>query len=131
MDTLDSKNDNQISDEAVRNLGGAAGWVIAVAILMFLGSLFTLIGALQTLSAGAVGLISLLFAGAYGYLGYLLIMQGISVNKYRLTKSSADFDVFAKNYKMYWMFLIILIITMVLLVLVMANSMGGRGFRGF
>lgn len=130
MDTLDSKSENQISDEAVRNLGSSSGWVIAVAILMFLGSLFALIGALQTLSRGAAGLISLIGAGAYGYMGYLLIMQGIAANKYRLTKASADFDVFAKNYKAYWMFLVIFVVVMVIFVLALANSMGG-GYRGF
>jgi hypothetical protein len=128
MDTLDSKNENHISDQAVNDLGGAAGWAIAMAVLFFLVSLFILIGALNAMSIlPGVGFMYLVLAGGYGFLGYLLIMQGISVNKYRLTKASADFDAFASNYKKFWMTFVCLIIALVLLALIIGQSMGGRG----
>lgn len=131
MDTLDSKNENQISDQAVNDIGGAAGWAIASAVLFFLVSLVVLVAALQAIGLIPVaGFMYLVMAGGYGYMGYLLIMQGIAANKYRLTKASADFDAFAANYKKYWMFFIIFVIAMVVLALVIGQSMsGGRMFR--
>jgi hypothetical protein len=129
MDTLDSKSENNISDQAVNNIGASAGWAIAMAIIFFLVSLVFLVRTMEVISyvAGA-GLFLLIFAGGYGFLGYLLIMQGISANKYRLTKASADFDTFASNYKKFWMTFVILIIVLVVIALAMAQSGGGRMF---
>jgi hypothetical protein len=61
-------------------------------------------------------------------MGVILIMQGISANKFKLTKNSTDFDAFASNLKKYWMFVIIFSIVFILLVLVIAQN-APRGMR--
>lgn len=134
METLDEKNSGGMSEKAFHDITGTAQWLkitamIAMAI-MAIGILFLLYA--MTLGAGGVGLVMIILYGAFLALYYVLLKQGNALTSFGTSRSSADLEEFAKNFKTFWTVIGVLsIIGAVAYLILMLLALSGGGMRMF